>query len=173
MQDQFDNVLSAADNLAKAVRRILLSAQASVGQPVEPREAFADFYFFVYEYMNKVLSACSRGDTYAAGYAAFMLQEEISNNLNKVERGFAPSDFNLLGEYSHAYAEAGFPDLTEAASAGDLPRLAGLVKELDERVRKWMEERGIPTGILSDEDDLRRFLERRDPPGVGAEGGAR
>ena len=165
--------MSSADSLAKAVRQILLSAQASVGRRVEPREAFADFYFFVYEYMNKVLSACGRGDVYAAGYAAFMLQEEISNSLNRVEHGFVPSDFNLLGEYSQAYAEAGFPDLTEAASAGDPPRLAGLVRELEERVRKWMEEKGVPTGILSDEDDLLRFLERRDPPGGDTEGGAR
>lgn len=162
-QDRFATILSSADNLAKAVRRILLSAQASVGQRVEPSEAFQDFYFFVFEYMNKVLSACGRGDAYAAGYAAFQLQEEISNNLNRVDRGFAPSDFNLLGEYSHAYAEAGFPDLTGAADVGDLPRLAGLVRELDERARKWMEERGVPMNILSDRDELRGFLERRDP----------
>lgn len=161
--DRFATVLSSADGLAKAVRRILLSAQASVGRRLEPREAFEDFYFFVFEYMNKVLSACGRGDAYAAGYAAFQLHEEISNNLNRVERGFAPSDFNLLGEYSHAYAKAGFADLTEAVSSGDLPRLAGLVRELEERMRTWMEERGVPTSILSDEDELRRFLQRRDP----------
>jgi hypothetical protein len=98
-----------------------------------------DFYFFVFEYKNKVLSACERGDVIAAGYAAFHLQEEICQLMHKVERGFYGADFNLLGEYIGGYEEAGFPDLLESASQGDLVELARQVRRLDERVQEWFE----------------------------------
>jgi hypothetical protein len=83
--------------------------------------------------------------------------------MNKVENGFYGTDFNLLGEYAGAYAKAGFPDLLEPASRGDLAALARRVRQLDEKVREWFRRHAIELNILVNEDDLQQFLSQRDP----------
>ncbi len=158
MPQDTDNVLEEADRLAREVRGILLAAQASVSEPVDARDVFKDFYFYVFEYKNKVLSACERKDVLAAGFAAFHLQEEICQLMHKVERGFYGTDFNLLGEYIAGYAEAGFPDLLEPASQGNLVELARQVRRLDEKVQEWFESHSIELNILESEEELHRFL---------------
>jgi hypothetical protein len=80
-----------------------------------------------------------------------------------VARGFGGADFNLLGEYTDSYRAAGFPDLLSPASRGDLSELAARARDLDEKVRAWLEGHGVSLNVLADEDDLRRFLDQRDP----------
>lgn len=163
MPQDADSMLETADRLAKGVRRILLAAQASISEPVAARQVFKDFYFFVSEYKNKILAACERRDVLAAGFAAFQLQEEICQLLNKVENGFYGVDFNLLGEYTGAYEKAGFPDLLESASQGDLGELARQVRRLDEKTLEWFGRHSIELNILESEEELRGFLNQRDP----------
>ena len=141
----------------------LLAAQASISEPVDARNVFKDFYFYIFEYKNKVLSACERKDVIAAGFAAFHLQEEICQCMNKVEDGFYGTDFNLLGEYTKAYEKAGFPDLLESASRGDLEELAKRVRRLDEKAIEWFRSHSIELNILESEEELHRFLNQRDP----------
>jgi hypothetical protein len=156
-------VLEEADKLAMAVREILLEAQLSVAEPSRAQDVFADFYYYVLEYKQKVQSACRRGDAVAAGYAAAFMQEQICQLMNKVDRGFFGQDFNLLDEYVGGYEEVGFPDLIGPASRGDLEVLARRVRHLDEKMRQWLESNSIDLNILDGEEDLRRFLVRRDP----------
>ena len=94
-----DQVMEQADRLALQVRKTLLEAQASVAELSDAKEAFVDFYFDVHEYKTKVLSACVRGDRLTASAAAFALQQLICELMNKVDKGFFGTDFNLLGEY--------------------------------------------------------------------------
>jgi len=42
-----DCMIEEADKLAKEVRRILLAAQASISEPVDARDVFKDFYFYI------------------------------------------------------------------------------------------------------------------------------
>jgi hypothetical protein len=158
-----EHMLAAADGLAADVRGILRTAQASLAEPAAAQDVFRDFYYYVFEYKNKVLSACERRDVMAARSAAFHMQEQICQLMNKVENGFYPTGFNLLGEYLGGYEEAGFPDLLEAATHGDFETLARRVQELDEIVQEWFTELSIALNILETEDDLRRFLNQRDP----------
>jgi hypothetical protein len=163
MPKDTESMLEEADRLARAVKKILLDAQASISEPSDARDVFKDFYFYIWEYRNKVLSACERKDVIAAGCAAFQLQEQICQCMNKVENGFYGTDFNLLGEYTGAYERAGFPDLLEPASQGDLETLARQVQRLDETAREWFKSHSIELNILKSEEDLRRFLNHRDP----------
>jgi hypothetical protein len=158
-----DNALQEADKLAKEVHGILLEAQASLAKPAAPKEVFDYFYYYVVEYKHKVLSACQRQDTLAAGSAALHLQELLCQLMNKVERGFYGAAFNLLGEYAGGYARAGFPDLLTPASQGNLAELAEQTRLLDEKVREWFESHSVELGILASEDELGRFLKRIDP----------
>jgi len=157
------HTLEVADRLVKEVRKILLSAQFSISEPSEPKDVFKDFYFFIFEYVNKVLSACKRKDVIAAGFSAFHLQEEICQLMNKVENGFYGTDFNMLSEYSEAYEKAGFPDLLKPASRGDLVELARQTQQLDKKAREWFKNHSIELNILRNEEELRQFLIQRDP----------
>jgi hypothetical protein len=154
-----ESTFKAADRLAREVRGILLAAQASLAEPLEASEVFKDFYYFIFEYQNKVLAACERGDV-TVGFAAFHMQEVICQLMNKVENGFYGTDFNLLGEYMGGYTRAGFPDLSAPASRGDLDELARRVQQLDERAREWFGSHAIDLGLLDSEQALRQFLER-------------
>lgn len=156
-----DEVLSRAGALAKEVRRILSDAQASLAEPSDAKAVFADFYPFVSEHVAKVLSACARTDEMAAGSAAHRLQEELCWLLTKVADGIDVADFNLLGEYAAPYDAAGFPDLLEPASRGDLAELSTRVRELDEKLRQWFTERSVALNVVDTKDELRGFLNAR------------
>jgi len=156
-------VMEQADQLTLQVRKTLLAAQASLAEPSEAKDAFVDFYFDVHEYKTKVLSACQRGDRLKASAAAFALQQLICLLMNKVDKGFYGTDFNLLGEYSDGYQKAGFPDLTMFAAQGDLPALARQVQLLDEKAREWFTSRSVELNILENEAALLQLLNRRDP----------
>jgi len=152
-----------AERLVTAVREVLADAQRSLAELAEASAVFKDFYFFVYEYVGKIVSACEREQRLAATSAALQLQREICQMMNKVTHGFYGSDFNLLGEYADPYRETGFPDLLSPASRGDLTELAARVRQLDVKFRGWLERQGVDLSLLADEDDLQRFLDRRDP----------
>ena len=158
-----NQVMEQADQLALQVRKNLLTAQASLAEPSDAKEAFVDFYFDVHEYKTKVLSACGRGDRLAASAAAFALQELICALMNKVDKGFFGTDFNLLGEYLDGYQKAGFPDLTMFAAQGDLPALVRQVQLLDEKARDWFTSCSVELNILENEAALLQLLNRRDP----------
>ncbi len=165
LQPQSPNqVMEQADQLALQVRKNLLTAQASLAEQWDAKEAFVDFYFDVHEYKTKVLSACERGNRIAASAAAFALQELICALMNKVDKGFfGGTDFNLLGEYLDGYQKAGFPDLTMFAAQGNLPELAKQVQLLDEKAREWFTSHSVELNILESEAVLFQLLNRRDP----------
>lgn len=150
--------LEAAAALVHAQRALLLAAQAATAAPTPPAQTFADFYCVVVEYHHKIEKACGRGDGMAAGSAAFVLQDDIAQLMNKAEVGFFPADFNLPGEYLDGYRRAGFPDLTAAAAAGDLPLLAEQARQLDEAVAAWLCARGVDLGVVASEEELQELL---------------
>lgn len=156
-------MLSHAQQLADEVRAILRTAQTSLAERSSPQDEFKDFYYYIHEYKNKVIKACQNADALSASSAAFQLQELICVLMNKVEAGFYGQDFNILSEYVSGYQKAGFPDLLEPASKGDLQTLAKRVDELDNKIKAWFALHTIDLNILKNEDDLRRFLNLRDP----------
>jgi len=83
--------------------------------------------------------------------------------MNKVDKGFFGTEFNLLGVYLDGYQKAGFPDLTMFAAQGDLPALARQVQLLDEKVKAWCTGRSVELNILESEAALFQLLNRRDP----------
>jgi len=163
MPQDTEHMLAAADRLAQEVRGILRTAQASISETADAQDVFKDFYYYVFEYKNKVLSACERRDAMAADSAAFHLQELICQLMNKVDSGFYGEDFNLLGEYIGGYEKAGFPDLLEPATRGDFETLARRAQQLDEQAQEWFKAHSIALNVLESEEELRRFLNQRDP----------
>lgn len=159
-------LLPVAEGLVNGVRQVLLAGQREVGERETAVSLFQDFYFFVFEYKNKVLAACQRGDAMTARYAAAQLQQEISAVLNRMEAGFFGEPFNLLGEYGAGYGAADFPDLLAVAAQGDLALLAERVQQLDDRMQAWLTAQGVALNVLADAEALQRFLLQRLPPGT-------
>lgn len=159
-----EQVLEHAECLAAAVRSALLAAQALTASPAAPSEVFADFYFYVVEWVGKIRRACEAGDTWAAGAAAWGLEEELAPMLGRARQGLGDGAFNLLGDYRLSYAEAPLPDLLEPAAKGDLELLAKRAGELQATFGTWLESRSVPLGVLRDEEELKRFLARRLAP---------
>ncbi|MCE5219539.1 nucleotidyltransferase domain-containing protein [bacterium] len=157
-------VLEHAECLAAAVRSALLVAQALTASPVAPREVFADFYFYVVEWVGKIRRACECGDVWAAGAAAWGLEGELASMLSRARQGLGDGDFNLLGDYRLSYAEAQLPDLVGPAATGDLELLARRAGELQATFGKWLESQSVPLGVLRGEEELKRFLASRLAP---------
>lgn len=84
--------------------------------------------------------------------------------MNKVDKGFFGTDFNLLGEYLNGYQKACFHNLTKFATQGDLPALARQVQLLDEKAREWFASRPVELNILESEEALLQLLNRRETP---------
>jgi hypothetical protein len=158
MPENPSDPLLLAEKLAREVRGILSQAQASTAEPTDAQDVFKGFYYYVFEYVNKVLAACERKDVFAAGSAALLLQEQFCQLMNKVDKGFWPSSFNLLGEYVGGYEGEGFPNLLEPAGQGDLAELAKRARQLDQAVRDWFGRYSVELDILEDVAALRRFL---------------
>jgi predicted nucleotidyltransferase len=152
----------AALDLVQGMRSLVAAAAATVGQ--EDPEALAGEYPGVVEYRLKVESACDRGDVAAAAGAALIIQDELARTMHVAASGAYPADSALLGDYSAAYSEAGFPDLSAAAAEGDLDELRRLVQVLDAGVRSWMTRRGLSLDVVADLDTLRRLLAASDAP---------
>ncbi|MDP6716592.1 MAG: hypothetical protein QF368_18475 [SAR202 cluster bacterium] len=155
--------LEQADRLASSVREMLRDAQLSLAEPSEAQEVFKDFYYFVFEYVGKVISTCDRKDAVAASYAALSLQDLICKLMAQVEHGYFPTELNLSGEYTAPYYAAGFPNLIESASRGDLMTLDAQTRQLDKMMRNWLSNHSVDLNILADNEHLRRFLNHRDP----------
>lgn len=163
MPESVDHLPAAAGRLAYAVRATLRDAQRSIAEPEDAQTVFKDFYFFVFEYANKIFAACEDHDAVRARFAAMQLEEQILQFMHKVDQGFYPRPFNLLGEYIVGYQEAGFPDLLAPAVEGNLDQLAAQVRRLDAAIQAWLTERDIDLGMLESQEALRDFLNARDP----------
>ena len=161
--------LAQATRLVGEVRQVLLAAQRSTAAGAEAGDVFRDYYFFVHEYVAKIVSACAREQRLAAAAAALSLQRELCEQMSKVTDGAPHLDFNLLGEYQDSYLAAGFPDLLGPAGRGDLTELAERARELQEKAAAWLGEHGVDLNLLASEEDLPRFLDARDPARPHAE----
>ncbi len=156
-------VEGAATRLAAEVGLIVRRARAETAQPADPAHVLGEFYPEVSEYRLKVEAARARGDTAAATGAALIQQQDLSHALHEIATGVAPGDADLLGDYSSAYFDGGFPDMTRAASSGDLDALATLMRRVDEAARRFAHDHGLPILEPASTEELRDLLLQRDP----------
>jgi predicted nucleotidyltransferase len=156
-----DAVTAAAEHLADAVGRIIQGARAASSGATDPRVVFANAYAEIHEHCLKVAAACARGDRPAAAAAAFQIHNEVAAMV-QAPRGARPGNADLMGDTTASYRAVGFPDLADAAMAGDLESLAARARDLDDAIRSWLEQRRVTVNVFADEADLMRFLAARE-----------
>ena len=89
--------------------------------------------------VDRVIRACERGDGFAAGADAWLLQSDVRA---------------LLGA---RYTELGLPDLMEATFE-ELPQLADRARRLEAHMRGVLERGGVDLCELDSLDALERWL---------------
>lgn len=134
-------ILAAAEELTGATRAILLDLQRSLPPQATPRTAFHQAYPELRGAIDKLRSACDRGDPVAAGAAARTAQHELSLLLAELSTG-AQHGFNRYAEFAGLYRQLGFADLL-TAPAGDLFALAEQATLLDRQLRAWLTQEAV------------------------------
>lgn len=151
-------ILAAADELIGATRAILLDLQRSLPPQATPRTAFNQAYPELRGAIDKVRSACNRGDPVAASAAARTAQHELSLMLAELGSG-EQHGFNRYTEFAGLYRQLGFADLL-TAPAGDLGELATQATLLDRQLRAWLTQEAVDLGEFDSLPALQQALTR-------------
>lgn len=152
-----DQVLKASEHLALSTRQVLRRIQGAIPSNTTVREQFRQSYPEMKDMMDKLLTACERGDHVAASTEAWLLQSDVTLMLNQTAEGIGNSDFNLYSEFDSVYRELGFPDLMKFAS-GKLEELGEQAKLFDERLRRFLGEQSVDLCEIQTLDELKNFL---------------
>jgi predicted nucleotidyltransferase len=135
-------VLWACEQLALGTREVLRRFQESTPAGATAREVFRQVYPELKDMVQKLCSACERGDHVAASIGAWCLQYDLTMMLSQAMGRTGHREFNLYSEFASAYHELGFPDLMEFSS-GPLGELAEQARLLDERLRRWLADQSV------------------------------
>lgn len=157
-----ERIAAAAEGLVEGTREVLLREQREVAEPSSVAERFADYYPEILDKVHKLIPRCQSGQRVGASWLATFIQEEVAQFMAAALTGIPYSDFNLYGEYAAHYRDLGLPDLMSAASA-EPSRLADQALLFDRGIREWLRGRRVELNELETLEDLRRFLEARDP----------
>lgn len=135
-------LLWACEQLALGTREVLRRFQESTPAGATAREVFRQVYPELKDMVQKLCSACERGDHVAASTGAWYLQHDLTMMLSQAMGRTGHREFNLYSEFASAYRELGFPDLMEFSS-GPLGELAEQARLLDERLRRWLADQSV------------------------------
>lgn len=154
-------LLRHARTLVSGVEETLRLSELEPARPLSAREAFADYYPCVVEYVAKIIAACGRADAVAAGASAYILQDELMQICGQMCREITAAETSLPGDLRESYESLGLPDLLKPASEGDLCALRARTLELQATLAGWLEAHGVALNVMADEAGLGRFLAKR------------
>jgi hypothetical protein len=151
-------VTAIAGGLLHETRDLLLAAQRSSAQPEPAGDVLRDYYMAIKEYVNKVLSACDKGNLPAVAFVATKMQVELAGVLSRMRNGIDPNWTHRYADINAGLCEAGFPDLTDAVTQGDFEAIRRLVLAFDAQARVLFTQHGIALNEFNDEPALRAYL---------------
>jgi hypothetical protein len=135
-------VLEESERLVSDTRDLLRRLQTRIPPSGDVPAQFRRAYPEMKDKIARLLRACERGDRFAAGAEAWLLQVDLATLLGPTTGGAGHAQFNLQSELDSAYLELGFPDLL-GASATELAQLVVEVRRLDARLRSLLDEHGV------------------------------
>lgn len=151
-------VASLAGELLHDTRHLLLAAQRIVATPAAAGETLRDYYMAIKEYVNKILSACDKGNLVSAAFVATKMQVELAGMLSRIRNGIEATEAHRFAEIRAAYTDAGFPDLSNAISAGDLEAIRQLALDFDDKARALFAQHGVSLNDFHDAPALQTYL---------------
>jgi hypothetical protein len=118
----------------------------------------------ILEYLNKIRSAATKKDIFAASYAASELQVWVASELLQAQNH---KKIDYIGgmeryaEYGSAYEELGFPNLANAITEKDFSKLISLTNELEIKILNYIRGKGKPVPKFASFEELSEFLDTR------------
>ena len=137
-----DRILKAGEDLVSSTREVLRRVQEPDPPETTAVAQFRQVYPEMKDMIDKLLSACVRGDPVAASLGAWYLQHDVTTMLSETALGPRHGGFNRCSEFASRYREVGFPDLMQFTS-GPQDELAAQTRSLDERRRRYLREQFV------------------------------
>jgi hypothetical protein len=153
------SVFRIAGDLLGETRALLMDAQIKLAKSEPANAVLREYYMAIKEYIYKVVSACDKGNLASAAFVATKMQVEMAGLLSRMRDGIDPNWAHRYADISAGYREAGFPDFTEAISAGDFDALRGLVLQFDAQARALFAQHEIPLRVFDEMAALRAYLQ--------------
>ena len=147
-----------AGALLQDTRHLLMTAQLAVAQPEPASGVLRGYYMAIKEYVNKLLSDCDKRNLVSAAFVATKVQVELAGMLSSIRNGVETTDLHQYAEYSTVLQQAGFPDLTNAISAGDFEGIHRQALEFDAQARLLFAQNDVSLNEFNDEPALREYL---------------
>lgn len=151
-------VAGLANGLLQDARALLMAAQRDTAQPEPAGVVLRDYYMAIKEYVNKVVSACDKGNLTSVAFVTTKMQVELAGMLLHMREGIDPNWAHGYADISAGLREAGFPDFTGAVTQGDFDVIRQLALQFDAQARALFAQHGVALNEFDDDAALREYL---------------
>lgn len=110
--------------------------------------------------LNKLLTACEKGQYETAFFVAIGVQDGFARILYAAEKGRWPGSFDL-GEYRKYYEQYGLPDLIALLDPTDFEPLRLAVLRFIEKIENHLETEGVSMNQFNSVADFKKFYINR------------
>lgn len=156
--EDFHEIEETALRLKEEIRELLLAEQKRLGEREPFQEVFKGYYPGVFEYTNKVRSACNKKNEIAMFAAATKLQNEMSLMLSSSYDETDDSSLRIYKEYRKTYDDLELPDVASHLHRGDFDIVSEKIQALDERAMKLMKGNAVAINQFEELEDLRVYI---------------
>ena len=159
--EDFLAIEEAAVKLKGEIRDILLAEQKQLGKKYSFQDVFDGYYPGIFEYVNKVLSACDKKNEVAMYSAAAKIQNEISLMLSMCYAEAEYSSFNIYKEYRKTFDGLEFPDVASYLHNGDFSKISEQIKAFNDRALELIKENSMKLDKFEELEELRAFVKEK------------
>lgn len=110
--------------------------------------------------LNKLLTACEKGDYETAFFVAIGVQDGLARNLYAAEKGCWPGNVDL-GEHREFYVQYGYPDLVALLDPTDFEPLRLAVLQLTEKLENHLKTEGVPLNQFDTVAEFESFYKNK------------
>lgn len=138
-----DDITSACERLTKDTLSLVIERKKSLGGVRSYKDRMKGYYEEERGMLNKLLTACERGQYETAFFVAVGVQDGLARILYAAEKGRWPSNFDL-GEYREYYFHFGFPELTSLLDPTNFEPLRMAVLQMIEMLEELLTAENVP-----------------------------
>ncbi|MFX0013068.1 MAG: hypothetical protein ACFFB2_04505 [Promethearchaeota archaeon] len=158
--NNYDEMIRVGRVLIQNVRKLILKKQQNIiMSPIYEKKAFTR-YVSMKAYINKIISACHKGDILTASYAVTELQIWIAEELNHIEGNFLVDvdNFNSFDEIKVFYNRLKLPDLMDGISQSDFQEIEKRVNQLDLQLLEFCKNQNSKIPRFNNKEEIKKYL---------------
>ncbi|GGG72570.1 nucleotidyltransferase domain-containing protein [Paenibacillus radicis (ex Gao et al. 2016)] len=148
-----DDILHACEQLTVDTLRLIAERRKNVEETRSYQDRLKGYYEEERGMMNKLLTACEKGDYETAFFVAIGVHDGLARMLYFAEKGSWPSSLDS-GEYRAYYERFGYPNLISLLSPTDFEPLRLAVLALIDKLEGHLQAEGL---VLHQFDSVAQF----------------